>query len=535
MLDQFETQVREAAGEPISKPEKNTITDAILPMSEFCKLNIPEQTEIVEVWEKPISLKAGTVPKLRDDLLPGILGEITRAVSIATETPLELAVGLILPVLGTACQGKFTVQVKPGYTEPTNIWVIVALDPGNRKSSVLMKITEPLNEWEKRKRLELEPIIKEATSILQNQQSRIKSLRGRYGKAKPDKLKDIQTEILEVENSLIEVPNHSQIWAQDVTTEHLGTLMGDNEGKMSILSAEGGIFDIIGGRYSKGIPNLDLYLQGHSGDPVKADRGSREPVWLDKPALSLGLSPQPSVLMGLADKPGFRGRGFLARFFYLLPKSNLGYRKLESKPVSKNIENKYYNLIYSLLDIEPTQNEQGERTPYLLKLSNKAYQEWFEFAHVTEKNMREGERFEYIKDWAGKLPGAAARIAGLLHCAEKSYRPWTKEINFTTMDKALELVSIFSSHALIAFDMMGADESLEKARKVWRWIERCREKSFKKQDCFEALKGTFHKVIYMEDALKVLEERNYVQEIRKKTRGRPAINYNVNPELSRRW
>ena len=34
---------------------------------------------------------------------------------------------------------------------------------------------------------------------------------------------------------------------------------------MSILSAEGGIFDLMAGRYSNGIPNLgSLFLQGHS-------------------------------------------------------------------------------------------------------------------------------------------------------------------------------------------------------------------------------------------------------------------------------
>ena len=110
-------------------------------------------------WEKPISLEVSIVPELKDDLLPGILGEMTRAVSTATETPLELAVGLVLPVIATACQGKASVQVNPGYQEPVNIWTVTALDPGNRKSSVLTQMTAPLNEWEKRKRLEMEPVI----------------------------------------------------------------------------------------------------------------------------------------------------------------------------------------------------------------------------------------------------------------------------------------------------------------------------------------------------------------------------------------
>ncbi|MBW2664093.1 MAG: DUF3987 domain-containing protein, partial [Deltaproteobacteria bacterium] len=422
-----------------------------------------------------------------------------------------------------------------GYTEPVNIWVIVALDPANRKSSVLMKMTKPLSEWESRKCKELEPIIREAKSAWQNQQARIKSLRGKYGKAKHDELKGIEAEILEIENDLVEVPNHPQVWSQDVTTERCGSLMAEHDGVMSILSAEGGIFDIIGGRYSNGIPNLDLYLQSHSGDPVKVDRGSRESVYLDRPALSLGLSPQPEVLRGLVDKPGFRGKGLLARFLYLLPKSNLGYRKLETEPVLEDVEKEYCNLVDSLLDIEQAEDEQGEKIPYILKLSKEAYQEWLEFAHVVEKGLREGGRFEYITDWAGKLPGAAARIAGLLHCAKNPYQPWVENISLKTMQRALELASILSSHALIAFDMMGADKALEQARKIWRWIERGSQESFSKRDCFNALKGTFHKVVNMDEALKVLQERNYIQEIQQKTGGRPSIKYNVNPELIIRW
>ena len=56
------------------------------------------------------------------------------------------------------------------------------------------------------------------------------------------------------------------------------------------------------------------------------DRGSRPPVFLKSPRLSIGLSPQPDVLRGLAAKPGFRGRGLLGRFLYLLPPSPLGFR-----------------------------------------------------------------------------------------------------------------------------------------------------------------------------------------------------------------
>jgi len=488
-----------------------------------------------EGWEKPVSLKEDTAPALDPELLPGIIGAMAKAVSIDTETPLELAAGLILSVMGTACHGKFKVQIKPGYQEPVNIWTVTALDSGNRKSSVLIKTTNPLTQYENNKHNELEPLIREAASKRSNQESRIKSLRAQYGKAPQENLKEIESEIFEIEKNLEEVPSYPKAWAQDVTPEHLGTLLNDHDEKMSILSAEGGIFDIIGGRYSNGVANLDLFLQGHSGDPVRVDRGSRKPVNLQNPALTLGLSPQPEVLKGLVEKKGFRGRGLLARFLYLLPKSNLGYRGLDSEPVPENIKINYQNLIFQLLDIEPGEDENGKRIPYVLNLSKEAYQEWFDFSMVVEKDLREGGRFEYINDWAGKLPGAAARIAGLLHCAKIPMQPWTKTIDFETMVKALEIASIFAEHALIAFDMMGADKSLEQAKKIWRWIERSRYESFTKRDCFNELRGTFHRVVNMDEGFKALIERNYIQEFQLKTGGRPSIQFSVNPEIIKRW
>jgi putative DNA primase/helicase len=493
------------------------------------------QTVNIDDWEEPIPLQENNPPGLDTNLLPGIIGDMARAVSIETETPFELAAGLILSVLGTACQGKFIVKIKPGYQEPVNIWTVTALDPANRKSSVLMKITKPLSQWESDKHQELEPFIKEAASKLQNQEARIKSLRAQYGKAQQENLREIEKEIFDIENNLVQVPLYPKLWAQDVTPEHLGTLLNIHDEKMSIVSAEGGIFDILGGRYSNGVANLDLFLQGHSGDPVRVDRGSRKPVLLNNPALTLGLSPQPEVLRGLVDKPGFRGKGLLARFLYLLPKSNLGYRGLESDPVPENIKINYQNLISQILNIEAGEDEQGNRQPYILHFSKKTFQEWLDFSRMVEVELREGGRFEHITDWAGKLPGAAARIAGLLHCAKNPSQPWAKWIDIETMQNALEIAATLSEHALIAFDMMGADRSLDQARKVWRWIEQSRYETFTKRDCFNALKGTFHRVVNIEEPVKVLIERNYIQGVTEKTGGRPSIKYCTNPSILKRW
>ena len=139
---------------------------------------------------------------------------------------------------------------------------------------------------------------------------------------------------------------------------------------MAIISDEGGIFDILAGRYNNGVPNLDLFLQSHAGAPVRVDRGSRPSVMMDEPALTLILSPQPDVLQGLASKPGFRGRGLLARFLFMFPVSKIGYRSGNTKPVPETILSDHDAHIRALLRFK-----RPEPGPYMIAVSDEAHAE----------------------------------------------------------------------------------------------------------------------------------------------------------------
>jgi uncharacterized protein DUF3987 len=69
---------------------------------------------------------------------------------------------------------------------------------------------------------------------------------------------------------------------------------------VGVISAEGGIFDIITGRCSGNVPHMDLWRKGHSGDPLKVDRKGCPPEYVRRPALTLGLMIQPEVLDTIA-------------------------------------------------------------------------------------------------------------------------------------------------------------------------------------------------------------------------------------------
>ena len=163
------------------------------------------------------------------------------------------------------------------------------------------------------------------------------------------------------------------------------------------------------------------------------------------------------------------------------------------------------------MDLPLKLTEAGE-VEYELHLSAEASAEWKEFSRYLETQMRSDQPLEYLTDWAGKCPGASARLAAVPHVAEHAgnLQP-ALEVPLETVRKAAELMVFFIEHSKVAFDLMGADETLQSARKIWRWIKHNQHEQFTQRDCFNALRAAFPRVGLLKSALQILEERNYVQ------------------------
>lgn len=513
----------------------NDVKEAVIQHSE----PVPDEWKVTSEqasttnWQAPISLESAKLPSWPDDVFQGSIQDFVTALSESTETPPELSAMMVLAAISAAAQGKYRVRVKQDYFEPVNVWTCAALPPGSRKTAVQMAATAPLTKWEKLQREILEPAIRKAQADDATIRERINHLRKKAASAKDAEFEQLKKEIADIEANLPEIPTVPQIWAQDVTPENLGTIMAVNNERMAILSDEAGIFDILGGRYSGGIPNLDLFLQGHAGSPVRVNRGSRPPVFMQTPALTFGLSPQPEVLRGLTEKPSFRGRGLLGRFLYVLPPSNLGYRTLDASPIFPDYAARYDGILTGILNQEMAGSKE-EPSPHILKITADALQTWKSFGLKVEAGMREGGTYAHLTDWAGKLAGAVIRIAALLHIARHALvKPWEKEINLEDMSAALRMADVLSVHALAVFDLMGADPALDGARLILRWIEREGKPDFTFRDCHYAHKTRYKRTAELEPVMEVLNERYYIRpRALKQVQGRPSRIYEINPAIS---
>ncbi len=225
------------------------------------------------------------------------------------------------------------------------------------------------------------------------------------------------TEIAGLEAALEEAPKAPRVLADDITPEATAALMAGHDERLGIASCEGGLFATLAGRYNSGIPNLDLVLKSHAGEPARVDRKGGPPVLMANPALTLVLSPQPEVMAGLMASRASGGGGCWA--LRLRPASIPAGapRRGTRRPFPRRSGGPMPTAWAACSTCPGPATRTGADGPRPA-LAPAAYRAWAAFAQAVEPELAEGGRFETLRDWAGKLPGLAARLGGLLHCME---------------------------------------------------------------------------------------------------------------------
>jgi len=233
--------------------------------------NLEREAEAIATrWPDLVPLHHKVPPELPVENWPSVLFDYVEGASAETETPRALPAMLAVAVISAAVQRVLSVEVKPGYTEPPNVYVAVGLVPGTRKSQEFKRATRPLVRWEAKQRQSADEQRAEAESKLATHNQRVSELRKRAAKATDDdEAEDLAQQVADLEAKAPTIPKPARLFTGDVTTEHLGTMMAEQREAVAVMNAEGGLFETMAGRYGNGIPNFDLFLSGHAGDPVR--------------------------------------------------------------------------------------------------------------------------------------------------------------------------------------------------------------------------------------------------------------------------
>ena len=373
------------------------------------------------------------LPKYPLECLPDTIQKMVRGVANNTETSEEMGASIVLGILAACIQGKYEIEGKKHHVEPLSIYSLVVADPAERKSPVFEKMAAPLKKYQSDLNQKLEPEIKQQELEIANMQRRINFLTAE-NERKHSKEREIEISRLSKELADIKKIKKVRLFAEDCTNEALDNLVAENGGRMNVISSEGGIFDVITGRYNHGNPNIDTWLKGHDGGSLTVDRVSREPIFVEHVFLSCVVTVQPVVVENVMTNEVLHRRGFLARILYSFPESFVGKRCYFTEEFPEEDIAEYEALIFRLCEFEP---ESAVRLFF-----DKECEDTIRNFNLKIEKLILNDGF-YMKDWLGKYWGTVMRIAGILHVASEAKGAITKD----ELDRAIAIGEYYREHA----------------------------------------------------------------------------------------
>ncbi|MFI6324640.1 YfjI family protein [Nonomuraea sp. NPDC050556] len=480
-----------------------------------------EDVASTDDWEDPVPFDTrAELPAFPTDVFPGYIAEMVRGVAEEVQVPEDLPGGLALAVLATAAGGRAEVAVRGQWREPLNLMVAIAMPPGSGKSPAFRSMLDPVFTAEKVLKEAIEEKIKEVEKQQRKAMARAEASRKRA--KNPEEVETAADAARMAEE--MDVPVLPRLSADDITPETATSLLVEQGGRLAILSAEGTFFEVIMGRYTSGHPNLELVLKGHAGDRLVVDRRGRK-EFVERPALTMGICLQPQLLRDIAAKRQMHGRGALARVLFAVPPDMVGWRNLTPNLLDQVVLDRYRDTVMGLIIglSDWTDPAVVTLTPGALKL----HTEWRE---ELEPRLRRGSGdLENLQEWAAKLPGHTARLAGLLHLAENPTRGAQTSISEDTMGRAVELARYYIEHAMAAFGVMRAHPLLEDAQAVLKWIGE--RKDFTQREAHRGMHRRFKAAGDLMTILALLEQNGYTRRtIEPSTGGRKPTRYEVNPK-----
>jgi hypothetical protein len=481
-------------------------------------------------WTAPAPIHVvASVPPFPTHVLPPVIADYVEALAEDISVPVDLPGVVALGVLAACAGGHVNIAGRGGqWIEDLNLYVAVAMPPGTGKSPVFKRMLKPLYDAEVDIIKAVEPAYRthehDRLMIEHDYEEAIKEAKKAGGIERASKMLYVEQKRAELD-ALKPVPL-PRIIADDVTPEKLAAVLAENGGRLAIMSAEGGVFDIMAGRYSKdGKGNFDVYLKGHAGDQIRVERLNRPPDFVERPSLTICLTVQPDVLVGLGANKAAVGRGLPARFLYSTPVT--GDVDVDAEPAPPELAEFYRDYVHALavrLHLLPE--------PVLLRMSPEAVEA---VQAYRRRVVRGGDGV--VRDWTGKVDAHILRLTGLMHVAHG--RPLNEQVSAGAVAAAADLMDYFTVHALAVFDAMGADPDLDVARVVGAWLVDHTGETVTKRDIFIGVRSsTLRKVSDLDGALLLLEQHGWIRPVTSPNgssrHGRPSSPaYEVNPTSAR--
>lgn len=389
-----------------------------------------------------------TVPPFPVSELPPVMADIIAAVSTTQNVPVTLPAVCAIGILSAALGAGLEVVSGPNRTTRGNLFLLASADSGSGKSETFRIIAAPLMDLQNQMieiwKAKTDPQLKAEIRVLDKE---IANLERKAAKASDpmdrDRLRGQLEYTIAKKSEVAARATMPSVIAQDVTTERLTVILQENKQVIFSVSADARkLIDNLLGRYNPGkTTDESLYLAAYSGDFVRVDRQSKEPVILTKPCLALCWLIQPDLLGTMLDEESLSASGFLPRL--LLCHTNATPRRIEgeAQPLPASVFEAWTQLVNDLFANyhEAASPRQITATPEAMAILNK-----FHNNIVDRRNADLSD----VGAFAARFAENAWRFAVVFHAARWAGEAGGEPLDADTAISAVKVMEWFMASAL---------------------------------------------------------------------------------------
>ena len=495
--------------------------------SEFAKAEFVEDpaAEWPEIDAKP-ALKP--LPVFPLDAMPGILKEMTTEISESVQIAPEAAALILLAITGAAAGRENVFSIKGGLETRPNIYGLIFVERGGRKSSSYTPALKPVYEWISNRLPDYNRDLSHYC-LKQKERDSCESKMVKF-ETKPEDKAEAQTAYIRLQKEIEEMKKNLRdpaFIADDTTPEGFFELFERCQGQGAICSDDGRSFGkILKGLYSGGESREEFHLRGFDcKNPMIKHRAGKAAVMIEKPFESALIMLQIDFLVKLAESEDLFQSGFMSRCLFCFPDSLAGTRFYSEREISKYVSGQYEDLINDLLDQNYSRKIDDDQ---IYEIDQPAKELWIEFNNHTEKAAGPGGDFYEMSDIAIRFSEFARKLALIMTITEKR-----ETITPQDMERAISLTRYYATHAERSFAVMKKISLPDEARRVLRVITRNQYSVFSIR---EIVRATHLTAAEAEGAISILSSRHYVRAIPRQDEGKrtgrkPSATYETNPEV----
>lgn len=331
------------------------------------------------------------------DCLPAVMRRFVSSASRAIGCDQSYVALVLLVVAAAAIGTSRVIRLKRSWFEPPVLWGAVVGLSGTNKSAPIEKVTEALKKRQRQKFAEYESALEEYEAESLRYQQAVKDRK--RGEPLPERPKE---------------PFCQRYWTDDCTLESLTMLHLQNP--KGLLLATDELTSLWSGfnQYKSGKGSDEpKYLNMHGARDTVVDRkGSKKPIYLRRPALSIIGGIQPDILRTSLSPDRFAS-GFASRWLLVYPPTTT--KQWSETEIGREVESEWSDTIDGLLDLEQAYDEDGYSKPTALALDPDAKKAFIEFFNEHNSNLPDDNN---LRAAYAKLEGACARLALVIHCVK---------------------------------------------------------------------------------------------------------------------